>query len=296
MWTCSQLCQKAASPQCKSSCRRTCTLWVKRAKEADENTGFCTTQFTALVDPCILFWLRFEHPVLIYRIFIVPGLSYVKTYMQAHLSMQLHWQKKPHPGILSLLKLQEWGEQVPCGSWDSTGTQPGRYRSTFPFQIPASVVLLAPVKGDPATHHRPSLFPRKESGCLGTRELDLHAQGSWTPENSPRPFGLDAAPYRWIITLGWNAWSCRSGTKEEVLLYVTRRKPSLTTGIKPSGSDFCAFPISLGILSGNKGVFGMLCSSDLPLHVNSIPVVENGVISWSFFKSSRVCQYRLISI
>lgn len=32
-----------------------CTLWVKCEREADENTGFCTTQFTALVDPCILF-------------------------------------------------------------------------------------------------------------------------------------------------------------------------------------------------------------------------------------------------
>lgn len=116
MWTCGHLCQKAASPQCKSSCRSTCALWVKHAKEADENTGFCTTQFTALADPCILFWLRFKLPILIYRIFIVPGLSYVKTYIQEHLSMQVHSQKKPHPGILSLLKLQEQGEQVPCGS------------------------------------------------------------------------------------------------------------------------------------------------------------------------------------
>lgn len=28
-----------------------CTLWVKCAEEADENAGFCTTQFTALVYP-----------------------------------------------------------------------------------------------------------------------------------------------------------------------------------------------------------------------------------------------------
>lgn len=65
-------------------------------------------------------------------------------------------------------------------------------------------------------------------------------------------------------------------------------------GIKPSGSDFCASSISLRILTGNKGVFGMLCSSDSPFHVNSIPV------DWSdlmiIFKSFGVSQYRLISI
>lgn len=81
-------------------------------------------QFTALVDPCIIFWLRFKDLILVYRTFIVPGLSYMKTYIQAHLSTQLHSQEKPHPGILSLLKLQERGAQVPCGRRDSIGTRP----------------------------------------------------------------------------------------------------------------------------------------------------------------------------
>lgn len=72
----------------------------------------------------------------------------------------------------------------------------GRYRSIFPFQIPASAVLLASVKGDPATHHHPSQFPRKEPGCLGTGDLDLHARDLGPTGNSPKPFSLDAAPYR----------------------------------------------------------------------------------------------------
>lgn len=52
-----------------------CTLWVKCAKEADKNTVFFITQLTALVDSCIIFSFRFKHPILIYKTFIVPGLS-----------------------------------------------------------------------------------------------------------------------------------------------------------------------------------------------------------------------------
>lgn len=70
----------------------------------------------------------------------------------------------------------------------------GRYRSTFPFQIPTSSVLLAPVKGDPATHHHPFQFPGKEPGCLGTRELICKPGDLGPTGNSPKPFSLHAAP------------------------------------------------------------------------------------------------------
>lgn len=167
---------------------------------------------------------------------MVPELSYMKTYIQAHLSMQLCSQKKPHPGILSLLKLQERGAQVPCGRWDSTGTQPasaqhfcskrwemkgekgstdsrspfacsssclchrvGRYRSTFPFQIPASAVLLASVKGDPALTTIPPNIPGRSLAAWAPGNSICMPRDLGYTGNSPKPFGLDAAPYRWII-------------------------------------------------------------------------------------------------
>lgn len=89
-----------------------------------------------------------------------------------------------------------------------------KYRNTFPFQIPASV-LLAPIHGDSATQHHPPDFLVRSLAAWAPGNLACTPRDLGPTGNSPKPFSLDAAPYRWIINPRSEClilWKWHSGT------------------------------------------------------------------------------------